>query len=107
MDATDTPLTVPAVVPQPYLHLDNRAMVINDGQACVLFQQNAFPWVSETLRVLVDERRATRQQGPQVLGGFLNEDGSATLYAGTVHHVITVVLGAADLEHLRAKLARN
>lgn len=107
MDATAPPLTVPAVAPSPYLHLDNRALVIHDGQACVLFQHGAFPWVEETLRVLVEEKRATRQQGPQVLGGFTGEDGSATLYAGTVHHVITVTVAAAELERIRAKLAQH
>lgn len=107
MDATATPLTVPAAAPSPYLHIDNRALVVHDGQACVLFQQGSFPWVEETLRVLVDEKRATRQQGPQILGGFVGEDGSATLYAGTVHHLLTVTVGAAELELVRAKLAQH
>jgi hypothetical protein len=105
VDALDAPLTLPAQTPEPYLHVDNRTLVIFDGRSCVLFQHGAFPWVAETLRVLVDERRATRQQGPQILGGFLAADGAATLYAGTVHHVVTVTVGASELESLREKLA--
>lgn len=107
MEPTEKPLTVRASAPSaPYLHLDNRALIIYDGRGVVMFQHGSYPWLSETLKVLFDEQRATRQQGPNVFGGFLHEDGSATLVAGTVHHLVTVELGAAELASVAEKLAR-
>ncbi len=107
MDATDTPLTVKASAPSaPYLHLDNRALIIYDGRGVVMFPHGSFLWLSETLRVLGEERRATRQQGPNVFGGFLHDDGRATLFAGTVHHLVTVEVGERELAEVAAKLAR-
>ena len=107
MDATDTPLTVRASAPSgPYLHLDNRALIIYDGRGVVMFPHGSYMWLSETLKVLAVEKRATRQQGPNVFGGFTHEDGSATLFAGTVHHLVTVEVGARELTEIAAKLER-
>ena len=107
MDPADPPLTLELVSPEPYIHVDNRALVLFDGCGSVMYGSATFPWLAETLRVLLEERRATRQQGPQVFGGVLDEDGNATIYAGSTHHLATVKLTAADLEALRAKLARH
>ena len=104
MDARLLPMTIAVSASAPYVHLDNRALVLHDGRSCVMFSGSAFPWIAETLRVLHDERRATRQQGPSVFGGFLHDDGAATLYAGSVHHLITCDVAADDLEALRTRL---
>jgi hypothetical protein len=105
MATTDTPLTIPCSVPEPYVHVDNRALILHDGRACVMYNSAAYPWLAATLQLLIDERRATRQQGPQLFGGFLREDGSATLYAGTVHHLVTCDVTAAALSTLHERLA--
>ena len=95
MAATESPLHVTTTVPEPYVHVDNRALILHDGKGCVMYGSSSFPWLAETLRILLAERRATRQQGPQVFGGFLHEDGSAT----------TRVSGP-DLQLLYARLTR-
>lgn len=107
MEPSEKPLTVRASAPStPYLHLDNRALIIYDGRGVVMFPHGSYLWLAETLKVLAAERRATRQQGPNVFGGFLHEDGAATLFAGTVHHLVTVEVDAAALAEIAAKLAR-
>jgi hypothetical protein len=108
MGPTDTPLTVAASVPKPYVHVDNRALMLHDGRTCVMYNSAAYPWLAATLQVLLDERRATRQQGPQVFGGFIHDDDAgATLYAGTVHHLVTCDVSVEDLRALHAKLGRQ
>ena len=47
------------------------------GDRVVVFEQAVLRWVAETLRVVVDEGRATRSQGDRLFGGFVEEDGSA------------------------------
>ena len=57
MDAYGSPLHVASTVPEPYVHLDNRSLVLHDGRHCVMYANSAFPWVAETIRVLLDELR--------------------------------------------------
>ena len=106
MAAFESPLQLATVAPDPYIHLDNRALIVHDGRHCVMYSQSSFRWLAETLRVLIEERRATRQQSAQVFGGFLHDDGRATLYAGSVHHLVTTSLSAADLEALHQRLSK-
>jgi hypothetical protein len=103
----DKPLTVGASAPAPYVHLDNRALVLHDGRACQVFANAAFPWIGETLRVIIDEGRATRQQGPQVFGGFVHEGDAATLYAGTATGVVTCDISVTALRELHGRLGRR
>jgi hypothetical protein len=105
MSAFDAPLHLTSSVPDPYIHVDNRALVLHDGRGCVMYGRSSFPWLAETLRVLLEERRATRQQSSQVFGGFLHDDGRATLYAGTVHHLVTTTLSGGDLTTLHTRLS--
>jgi hypothetical protein len=103
----DKPLTVGVSVPEPYVHLDNRALVLHDGRACVAYANAAFPWIGETLRVIVEEGRATRQQGPQIFGGFVREGDVATLYAGTADGIVTCDISVAALRELHGRLGRR
>ena len=102
----DAPLTIEVAPAKPYLHLDNRALVLHDGRDCVLFANAAFAFLGETLRVLIDEGRATRQQGAQVFGGFV-EDGTATIFAGTASGFATCELPVTQLSALHARLGRR
>jgi hypothetical protein len=104
MDGFEAPLHLTTALAEPYVHVDNRALVLHDGRNCVMYGRSSFPWLAETLRVLLEERRATRQQSSQVFGGYLHDDGRATLYAGTVHHLVTTTLAPGDLETLHARL---
>ena len=107
MDASDKPLTVEASTPAPYVHLDNRALVLHDGRACVVYGTAAFPWLCETLRVLVEDGRATRSQGAQVFGGFVHADGRATLYAATQTGIVTCDVSGEAVRELHARLGRR
>jgi hypothetical protein len=105
MAGFEAPLQLATATPDPYIHVDNRALILHDGRNCVMYGRASFPWLAETLRVLLEERRATRQQSAQVFGGFLHDDGRATLYAGSVHHLLTTTLSAADITALHARLS--
>ena len=105
MPAGHPPITVPAEPVQPYLHLDNRGLVIYDGRRCVIFQQATLGWVRETLELLLEEKRATRRQSDHVLGGFVSEDGgSATVYAGPVDAMVTLTVSTDALRALDDRL---
>lgn len=105
MLAGDKPLTLGARAADPYLHLDNRGLVVFDGYRCLMFPANTLPWVRETLELLLDEKRATRRQGDHYLGGFVAEDGSAaTVYAGPVDDLATLRIDVDALTELRDKL---
>jgi hypothetical protein len=108
MLARDTPITVAGEAVDPYLHLDNRGLVVFDGRRCVMFTAPDLPWVAETLDILRDEKRATRRHGGHVLGGHLSDDGAhATIYAGPADDLATLRVDAESLgvlvERLRAR----
>jgi hypothetical protein len=105
MIETSTPLTLAARTPEPYVHLDNRGMVLCNGPRCVMIAAGRFPWVAETLELIAAERRATRTQGDHVLGGYAGDD-AVTLYAGHREQLISVGLEPAAFDALRRTLAR-
>jgi len=76
----------------PFVHVDERAVVFHDGTATVQFERARRRWVHETLEILVGEGRATRTHGVHTLGGFLGDDGTATLYAFTAAHESGIAL---------------
>jgi hypothetical protein len=105
MLAKDKPLTVTARGVEPYLHLDNRGLVMFDGRRCVLLPAQTLPWVAETIQILQDEKRATRKHGDFVLGGFIADDGSlATLYGGPAEHMTTLAVEVDTLALLVSQL---
>jgi hypothetical protein len=107
MLAKDTPLTIPAQAVQPYLHLDNRGLIMFDGHICVMFPANMLPWVAETFQILRDEKRATRRQGDHILGGFVADDGvRATIYGGLVDDLATLEVDVSALADVTGRLGR-
>jgi hypothetical protein len=78
--------------------------VLCAGDRVVVFEQAVLRWVAETLRVIADEGRATRSQGDRLCGGFLAEDGTADLYAGTRGDTVALRLEANAFSALREAL---
>jgi hypothetical protein len=104
MLASDMPLTVTAFAVEPYLHLDNRGLVIFDGRRGVLIAAASLPWVAETFEIILSEKRATRTHRDHVLGGFIADDGTATLYGGPADDLATLRLTAEALTELVTRL---
>ena len=82
MVGSSAPLHVAAKPVDPYVHLDNRALVIYDGYHGVTFPSAMLGWVRDTVKLLAEEKRATRRQGDHVLGGIVQDDGTVILYGG-------------------------
>src|SRR3954453_2887205 len=97
---SSTSLTLDAEAPRPYVHLDNRALVLCNGSDCVIPPSARFPWVRETFALIADERRATRTQGDHVPGGFFAA-GGVVLFAGGRDAITSVRLAAGAFATLR------
>jgi hypothetical protein len=93
-------LTVPARLPAPYIHADNRGMVVCNGPQCVLIAASQLRQCAETFAIIADEGRATRQQAQHVVGGY-KLDGQVVLYAGTQDQLISVTISEADFTAVR------
>jgi hypothetical protein len=100
---SSTSLTLDAVIPAPYVHIDNRALVLCTGERCVTLPAARFPWVRETFGLIATERRATRTQGDHILGGFAAGDG-VVLFAGARDTVVSVRLAADAFRALHEQL---
>jgi hypothetical protein len=100
---SSTSLTLDAVVPAPYVHLDNRAIVLCTGDRCVTLPAARFPWVRETFGLIATERRATRTQGDHILGGFATSDG-VVVFAGARDAIVSVRLAADAFRALHEHL---
>lgn len=77
---------------EPFVHLDERAVVFSDGRRVVQFERARRRWVHETLEILLTEGRATRTHGVHTLGGFLSDDHTATIYAFINQQVAGIAL---------------
>jgi hypothetical protein len=93
-------LTVSARLPAPYVHADNRGMVICNGPQCVFIAASQLRSCSETFEIIAAEGRATRAQGPHVVGGY-KVDGSVVLYAGTQDLLLSVQVTDSEFTALR------
>jgi hypothetical protein len=99
------PFTVPGQVVEPYVHLDNRGLVMFDGRRCAMFPVATLHWVAETFGILADEKRATRRQGDHILGGFVADDGvHATVYGGLTDNLATLQLTVDSLRALHGQI---
>lgn len=105
MLAGDKPLDITVRPVDPYLHLDNRGLVVFDGRRAVLIAGPAMIFAAETIQVLLAEKRATRKQGDTVFGGFVAEDGrTATIFAGPADDLATVETDTEALGLLAERL---
>ena len=50
--------------PEPYVHADNRGLVLCNGPQCVSSRRSQLRSCAETFEIIADEGRATRSQGP-------------------------------------------
>ena len=96
-------LTVPARLPAPYIHADNRGMVLCNGPQCVLIAASQLRQCAETFAIIDAEGRATRQQAQHVVGGY-KLDGQVVLYAGTIDQLISVSISEADFTAVRESI---
>jgi hypothetical protein len=92
--------TFPASRSEPFIHLDERAVILFDGSAAIQFERARRRWVHETIDILLTDGRATRTHGVHTLGGFI-ADGTATIYAFTNTHEQGIAL-TMPLERLTA-----
>ena len=97
-------LTLPAETAAPYVYVDNRALVISNGQHGVIFNRTQGRWLAEGLTIIAEERRAIRMLQHRLFGGFMEEGGAVVLFAGTHDDVVSVRLSSASFSALRTEL---
>jgi hypothetical protein len=103
LDAASS-VTVSARLPAPYVHGDNRGLVLCNGPQCVYIPASQVRSFGETLEILAAEGRATRAQGGHVIGGYKTGE-DVVLYAGTQDDLISVTLSAVDFNALCETIA--
>lgn len=98
--------TLEAKTPAPFVHFDNRGLVLSNGGRCAAFTGAALvQWVAETLDIVAEEGRATRSQHERVVGGFqVTPSGPVVVFAGERGQVLSVELSQADFARLRDAL---
>jgi hypothetical protein len=97
-------ITVAARLPAPYIHANNRGLVLCNGTQCVFIQASQLRQCAETFEIIADEGRATRAQGPHVVGGY-TVGGDVVLYAGTQDDLLSVTVTSTDFAALREAIA--
>ena len=75
-------LTLQAELAEPYVYLDNRALVLSNGPHGLIFHRAQGRWLAETLTIIAEEQRATRILQHRLFGGFVEADGAVVLFAG-------------------------
>jgi hypothetical protein len=93
-------ITVRARLPEPYVHADNRGLILCNGPGCVYIPASQLRSCAETFQIIADEGRATRGQGPHVVGGYRAGE-EVVLYAGTQDDLLSVTVSASDFAALR------
>jgi hypothetical protein len=97
-------LSLPAEMAAPYVYVDNRALVISNGQHGVIFNRQQGRWLAEGLQIIADERRASRILQHRLFGGWMEDDGAVVLFAGTHDDMVSVRLTREAFAALRAEL---
>jgi hypothetical protein len=105
LDASSS-VTVAARLPAPYVHGDNRGLVLCNGPQCVFIAGSQVRACAETFDIIASEGRATRGQGGHVVGGYKNGE-DIVLYAGTQDDLISVTLTGSDFATLRESIPRR
>jgi hypothetical protein len=101
---------VAGTVPEPFVHCDNRGLVLSSGGRCVALVGGAqLMWAAETLDIIAQDGRATRSQHERVLGGFRPEGGggSVVLFGGERGLLVSVELSSAAFDGLRRALGES
>ncbi len=99
LDSTSS-LTVQARLPNPYVHVDNRGLILCNGPRCVCVPASGLRACAETLEIIATEKRATRTQGQHLVGGYI-DGGYVVLYAGTQDGLLSVTISEADFAAVR------
>ena len=97
-------ITVSAELPAPYIHADNRALVLCNGYQSVLIAASQLRACAETFGIIAEEGRATRTQAQHVVGGF-KQGGEVVIYAGTQDALLSVTVSEADFSAVREAIA--
>ena len=71
LDST-TSVTVQGRLPEPYVHVDNRGLILCNGPRCVCVPASQLRTCAETFEIIASEKRATRSQGPHIVGGYID-----------------------------------
>ena len=98
-------MTVQARMPNPYLHVDNRGLILCNGPRCVCVPQSQLRTCAETFEIIATEKRATRTQGQHLIGGYV-DGGYVVIYAGTLDDLVSVTVTSAEFDAVRTALAR-
>ena len=93
-------VTVAARIPEPYVHLDNRGLILCNGLRCVCVPASQLRTCAETFEIIAAEKRATRTQGPHMVGGYI-DGGYVVLYAGTQDQLLSVTISEPDFAAVR------
>ena len=93
-------ITFSAKPPEPYIHADNRALVLCNGPQCVLIPGSQLRSCAETFAIIAEEGRATRTQAQHVVGGF-KQGGEVVIYAGTQDRLLSVTVTEAAFASIR------
>jgi hypothetical protein len=93
-------ITVGAKLPAPYVHADNRGLVLCNGPQCVFIAASQLRSCAETFAIIAEEGRATRSQAQHVVGGY-KTDGEIVIYAGTQDGLLSVTVSEADFASIR------
>jgi len=100
-------LTLQAEMAEPYVYLDNRALVLSNGAHGLIFHRAQGRWLADTLTIIADEKRATRILQHRLFGGFVEEDGTVVLFAGTHDDMVSVRLTPEAFRSLRDELGNG
>lgn len=93
-------ITVGAKPPEPYVHADNRGLVLCNGYQSVLIPGSQLRACAETFGIIAEEGRATRAQAQHVVGGF-KAGSEVVIYAGTLDQLLSVTVSQADFQSIR------
>jgi hypothetical protein len=104
MPDSSTSLTLAASTPDPYVHVDNRGLVMSNGPRCVMVPAASFRFAAETLEVIAAEDRATRNQHDRILGGYVDGD-DVVLFGGLRDDLVSVRLTRSAFDALRGAMA--
>jgi hypothetical protein len=100
---------VTGTIPEPFVHCDNRGLVLSSGGRCVAFIGGAqLMWAAETFDIVAEEGRATRSQHERVLGGFRRQEGGGVVvFGGERGMLVSVQLASDAFEGLRRTLGES